>query len=95
MVPENFYVWLNTLEKRDVHQNAWSPVMELLLESGCSIVDIFAHCLASWDHLTIHVGEILVEVGYIISWPRILSTECAFTTVSVCPYDWMQKTTQS
>lgn len=41
MVPENFYVWLNTLQKRDVHQNAWSPIVDLLLESGCSIVDIF------------------------------------------------------
>lgn len=96
MVPENFYVWLNTLEKRDGHQNVWPPVMESLLESSCSIVDIFARSLASWwDRLTLRVGEILVGVMYIISWSRIVSTECAFATVSVCPYGWTQKTTQS
>ena len=82
-----------TLWKRDVHQNVWVPVTELLLESGYPTLDIFAMSIASgWDHLTLRASGLLVEVTYIISWPRILSKECAFTTVSVCPNDWMQKT---
>lgn len=48
LVHENFYVQLNILEERDVHQNKCSLITELSLESVCPIMDIFAKLLASW-----------------------------------------------
>ena len=48
-------------------------------KSTCPVVDVFAKLLASWwDRMTILVRGLLVEIVYIISPPKVLSTECAF-----------------